>query len=223
VSLVRPFQNVRAFITIGGIADQNCQNACNDTNRADFVQNLVDYATRNKFDGIDPDIEDEAGAATGPPTYASQIDQFNLMTYGDTCADNCALFASDVRDTIKEGVPQGGGRDREIRALRREAAGQGFEPQLPDPEFPTGSATEIARLEAELAAQTSVDLELAAAIESLNESQWAALLEHLQKLVARRAMRRHRRSRGSRFRTGAAKSVASSFVLLPPITASAGA
>jgi Glycosyl hydrolases family 18 len=59
---------VKAFITIGGSDDQDWDLACNDTNRAQFVQNLVGYATSNGFDGIDLDIEDNTWAAQGPPS-----------------------------------------------------------------------------------------------------------------------------------------------------------
>ena len=59
---------VLAFISIGGSSDQDWDLACNDTNRAQFVHNLVGYATSNGFDGIDLDIEDNTWAAQGPPS-----------------------------------------------------------------------------------------------------------------------------------------------------------
>lgn len=61
---------VQAFISIGGDGDQNWQNACNDTNRAQFVANLVHYASSYGFDGIDLDIEDGDWLGSGPPTAA---------------------------------------------------------------------------------------------------------------------------------------------------------
>ena len=136
----------QAMITIGGIADQHWEIACNDTYRSAFVKNLVTYMKSNAFDGIDLDIEDDAWAAQGPPSapwttcaeaiataahatttaagarplisedvttnwmgswiapFQSYIDQFNLMTYGDSCANSCTSFASDVQSTIDEGV-----------------------------------------------------------------------------------------------------------------------
>jgi chitinase len=139
--------NVQALITIGGSNDQNWQNACNSTNRAGFVSNLVNYMQSNGFDGIDLDIEDDVWTATGPPDsdmtacieaistaakavktqagntpiisadvitnwegpwYApsqSYVDQFNLMTYGDTCTPNCSSFQSDVDATYGQGIP----------------------------------------------------------------------------------------------------------------------
>ena len=38
--------------------NDNWGHACSDANRAQFVQNLVGFATSNGFDGIDLDIED---------------------------------------------------------------------------------------------------------------------------------------------------------------------
>jgi chitinase len=38
--------------------------------------------------------------------FQSSIDQFNLMTYGDTCANQCATFASDIQQTYSQGVPK---------------------------------------------------------------------------------------------------------------------
>jgi chitinase len=34
------------------------------------------------------------------------VDQFNLMTYGDTCTPSCATFASDTQKTYAQGVPK---------------------------------------------------------------------------------------------------------------------
>jgi hypothetical protein len=137
-----------ALITIGGIDDQNWQNACNNTYRSAFVSNLVTYMKSNGFDGIDLDIEDDAWAAVVPPVapwdtcvqaianaahatttaagarpyisadvttnwmgsyYANDVayvDQFNLMTYGDTCIGGCSTFASDIQDTYTQGLPK---------------------------------------------------------------------------------------------------------------------
>jgi len=61
---------VQAFISIGGDGDQNWQNACDDSNRAQFVTNLVHFATSHGFDGIDLDIEDGDWLGSGPPTPA---------------------------------------------------------------------------------------------------------------------------------------------------------
>jgi len=62
--------NVLAFITIGGIDDQNWENACSDTNRRTFVSNLVSYMNNNGFDGVDLDIEDNYWSKLTPPVSA---------------------------------------------------------------------------------------------------------------------------------------------------------
>lgn len=38
--------------------------------------------------------------------FQSYVDQFNLMTYGDTCANQCAMFASDIETTYAQGIPK---------------------------------------------------------------------------------------------------------------------
>lgn len=137
-----------ALITIGGIADQHWEIACNNTYRSAFVKNLITYMQANGFDGIDLDIEDNVWSAQGPPSAAmttcveaiataahatttaagarplisedvttpwmgswvapfqSYIDQFNLMTYGDTCANQCSTFVADIQQTASQGVPK---------------------------------------------------------------------------------------------------------------------
>ena len=59
VANVHAHPGIRAIIAIGGAGNNNWPTACNDTNRAQFVQNLVSFATSNHFDGIDLDIEDD--------------------------------------------------------------------------------------------------------------------------------------------------------------------
>lgn len=135
---------IKVLISIGGSDDQNWQNAGNATNRAAFVQNLVNYMQVNGFDGIELDIENSVWAAQGPPSAdmtatiiavsnaakavktqsgniplvtadvitnwqgpwfapsQAYVDQFNLMTYGDTIAGS---IQSDVADTIVQGLP----------------------------------------------------------------------------------------------------------------------
>ena len=46
-----------AFIAIGGSNDGDWQDACNSSNQAGFVTNLVNYIVSNGFDGVDLDIE----------------------------------------------------------------------------------------------------------------------------------------------------------------------
>ena len=129
---------VQAFITIGGSSDQNWENACNDSNRAAFVQNLINYAQNNHFDGIDLDIEDNLWSSQSAPVAAmtkciqdiavpahlanllisadvvtnwqgpwfapsqSYVDQYNLMTYGDSLAQ----LDADVNTTVNQGLPK---------------------------------------------------------------------------------------------------------------------
>jgi hypothetical protein len=47
----------QAIISIGGSNDSDWQYACDSTNQAGFVQNLVNYTVSNGFDGVDLDIE----------------------------------------------------------------------------------------------------------------------------------------------------------------------
>jgi hypothetical protein len=135
--------HVQALISIGGSDDQHWQDACSDTNRAQFVANLVAYAVSHGFDGIDLDIEDSLWGSQGPPSPAmttcieaaasaahaadskagkplfvsadvitnweggwfapsrSDLDQLNLMTYGD----KLSRLAADVKATHEQGLP----------------------------------------------------------------------------------------------------------------------
>jgi glycosyl hydrolase family 18 (putative chitinase) len=52
-----------AFISIGGSNDSDWQYACDSTNQAGFVSNLVSFAVENGFDGIDIDAETGTGTA----------------------------------------------------------------------------------------------------------------------------------------------------------------
>ena len=70
VTAVHAHPGIKAIIAIGGSDDQNWQNACNNANRAQFVQNLVGFATSNGFDGIELDMEDDVWSAQGPPSPA---------------------------------------------------------------------------------------------------------------------------------------------------------
>ena len=138
VQTVHQHPGIEAVIAIGG-ANVNgfSGGACNNTNRAAFVQRFIAFATSNGFDGIDLDIEDVNYFNVGPPNpamttcvnaladaghaagltvaadvitnwggwwwadSASRIDQFNLMSYGDTVAQQEA----DVQATIDQGLP----------------------------------------------------------------------------------------------------------------------
>jgi hypothetical protein len=67
VATVHAHPGIRAIIAIGGAGNNNWPTACNNTNRAQFVQNLIGFATSNGFDGVDLDIEDEYFFSHGPP------------------------------------------------------------------------------------------------------------------------------------------------------------
>jgi hypothetical protein len=70
VATVHAHPGIKAIIAIGGAGNDNWGNACNNTNRAQFVQNLVNFATSNHFDAIDLDIEDGPWMSVGPPNPA---------------------------------------------------------------------------------------------------------------------------------------------------------
>ena len=70
VATVHAHPGIKAIIAIGGAGNDNWGNACSNTNRAQFVQNLVGFATSNKFDGIDLDIEDGPWSGQNPPVAA---------------------------------------------------------------------------------------------------------------------------------------------------------
>ena len=70
VATVHSHPGIQAIIAIGGAGNNNWPTACNDANRAQFVQNLVGFATSNGFDAIDLDIEDEGWMSHGPPNDA---------------------------------------------------------------------------------------------------------------------------------------------------------
>jgi hypothetical protein len=70
VAMVHAHPGVKAIIAIGGAGNDNWGRACSDANRAQFVENLVGFATANRFDGIELDIEDGPWSAQGPPVAA---------------------------------------------------------------------------------------------------------------------------------------------------------
>jgi hypothetical protein len=70
VATVHSHPGVMATIAIGGAGNNNWPTACNDSNRAQFVQNLVGFATSNGFDDVDLDIEDDGWMSHGPPNDA---------------------------------------------------------------------------------------------------------------------------------------------------------
>jgi GH18 family chitinase len=137
VATVHAHPGTKAIIAIGGAGNDNWGYACNSTNRTQFVQNLLNFATSNGFDGIDLDIEDGPWSAQTPPVAAmnaciiaisnaahaaglwlsgdvitnwqgpwwaptaAYVDQYNLMTYGETVSQ----VQADVQTTISQGLP----------------------------------------------------------------------------------------------------------------------
>ena len=81
---------VKPFISIGGAGNNNWSIACSNTNRAQFVQNLVGYATSHGFDGIDLDIEDGPWSAQDPPVAAMT----NCIQAISTAAHSAGLLLS---------------------------------------------------------------------------------------------------------------------------------
>lgn len=56
----------KALISIGGIADQNWDAACNAANRAKFAANIVTLVRTYGYDGVDLDIEQDFGYPNYP-------------------------------------------------------------------------------------------------------------------------------------------------------------
>jgi hypothetical protein len=52
---------VQCILSIGGSDDQNWDAACNATNRATFVQNIIKIVTQYGYDGVDLDVEQDFG------------------------------------------------------------------------------------------------------------------------------------------------------------------
>ena len=94
VATVHAHPGIKAIIAIGGAGNDNWGPACNNTNRAQFVQNLVGFATSNGFDGIDLDIEDGPWMRAGPPNPAMTT----CIVAISTAAHSAGLFCLGGRD-----------------------------------------------------------------------------------------------------------------------------
>ena len=90
VAAVHAHPGIKAIIAIGGAGNDNWGNACSNTNRAQFVQNLVGFATSNGFDWIDLDIEDGPWSAQSPPVAAMT----NCIEAISNAAHSSGLFLS---------------------------------------------------------------------------------------------------------------------------------
>lgn len=91
-----------AFITIGGISDQNWHNACDDTNRSAFVTNLVGYMKSKGFDGVDLDVEDSTWSAINPPVaaWSTCVEAIAQAAHATTTAAGATpIVSTDVDQT----------------------------------------------------------------------------------------------------------------------------
>lgn len=84
VATAHRHRGIKALIQIGGEGNDTWGTACGDTYRAQFVRNLINYATSNGFDGVDLDIED------GPWTSAPGTPPNPAMT---TCIEAISTAA----------------------------------------------------------------------------------------------------------------------------------
>ena len=90
VATVHAHPGVKAIVAIGGEGNDNWGHACSDANRAQFVQNLVGFATSNRFDGIELDIEDGPWSAQNAPVAAMT----NCIQAVAAAAHSAGLFVS---------------------------------------------------------------------------------------------------------------------------------
>jgi GH18 family chitinase len=92
-----------ALISVGGSDNPDWYYPCNPSNVATFASNLVDYMRSNGFDGIDLDIEQDAG--TGSPTFTASDLQACTQSVRDdakavkTARGRVPLITSDVDPT----------------------------------------------------------------------------------------------------------------------------
>ncbi|OZJ01775.1 hypothetical protein BZG36_05539 [Bifiguratus adelaidae] len=71
---------VTVSLTIGGWGQCDyCSSACNPTNRATFVNNIVAAVNKHGFDGVDIDWEYPDTSASGPSMQSSPEDTANLL------------------------------------------------------------------------------------------------------------------------------------------------
>jgi len=92
-----------AMISIGGSTNPNWYYPCSAPNVAAFARNLVSYMESNRFDGIDLDIEQDAG--TGSPVLTAGDLRACTQAVSDdakalrTAAGRAPLITSDVDPT----------------------------------------------------------------------------------------------------------------------------
>jgi GH18 family chitinase len=84
-----------ALISIGGSGNPNWYYPCNPANVAAFASNLVDYTQAHGFDGIDLDIEQDAGTGS-PALTAADLQACTKAVYDDAKAVKTALGATPL-------------------------------------------------------------------------------------------------------------------------------
>jgi hypothetical protein len=98
------------MISIGGSSNPNWYYPCNPQNVAAFASNLVGYMRTNGFDGIDLDIEQDAGTGT-PALTAADLRACTQAVFDDAKATRTALgrvplITSDVDPTTNFDIGQ---------------------------------------------------------------------------------------------------------------------
>jgi hypothetical protein len=92
-----------AMISIGGSSNPNWYYPCSPAHVAAFARHLVSYMRLNRFDGIDLDIEQDAGtgspALTAADLRACTRDVYDDATASPTAGGRPALITSDVDPT----------------------------------------------------------------------------------------------------------------------------
>ena len=101
-----------AIISIGGSNDADWQYACDPTNQAGFVSNLISYAVDNGFDGIDIDAETGTGSAA---QFESCVQAIATAGHAATSEEGKPLVIAEEMDeslynslpysTIKTDIP----------------------------------------------------------------------------------------------------------------------
>lgn len=92
-----------ALISIGGSGNPDWYYPCNSSNVAEFASTLVDYMRSNGFDGIDLDIEQDAGTGS-PALTADDLLACTKTVHDDakavrTAGGRVPLITSDVDPT----------------------------------------------------------------------------------------------------------------------------
>ena len=85
----------QAIIAIGGSNDSDWQYACDSTNQAGFVSNLISYAVNNGFDGIDIDAEAGTGSAA---QFESCVQAIATAGHAATTAEGKPLIIAEEMD-----------------------------------------------------------------------------------------------------------------------------